>query len=112
MKWAAACLTLSLAAMPIAAIGAERLDDCRSLVHHGKSSEARRCFGGLLASADPFLRAEGYWGLERYEDANNEFRTAQREHPKSAQIDVEWGRLFLARFNNEERMRRTVLHIG
>jgi tetratricopeptide (TPR) repeat protein len=81
-------------------------------VHHGKSSEARRCFAGLLASPDPFLRAEGYWGLERYEDANNEFRAAQREHPKSAQVDAEWGRLFLMRFNKAEAANLFVDAIG
>ena len=30
---------------------------------------------------DPFARAEGFWGLEMYQEANNEFRVAAQHRP-------------------------------
>lgn len=101
MKWIAAILAMGIAAAPFA-LGAARLDDCRTLARHGKSKEAQRCFAGLVQSSDAFLRAEGFWGLQRFEDANEQFRAAQREQPKSPEVDVEWGKLFLERFNRAE----------
>ena len=35
----------------------------------------------LTLAADPYLRAEGDWGLELYQDANNEFRAAVSQSP-------------------------------
>ena len=101
MKGIALILAIGMAAAPFA-LGAGQLHECRTLVHHGKTSEAQRCFAGLVQSSDPFLRAEGFWGLQRFEEANEQFRAAQREQPKSPQVDVEWGRLFLERFNRAE----------
>ena len=51
-------------------------------------------------SADPYLRAEGDWGLELYQDANNEFRTAVARADGNAHDRVRWGRLLHERFNN------------
>src|SRR5438105_8632383 len=47
--------------------------DCQKLRYHGQLAEARRCFTGLTVSNDPYIRAEGLWGLEQYTDANNQF---------------------------------------
>ncbi len=69
--------------------------ECRTLRHHGKTSEAQACFAALVRDADPFIRAEGYWGLDRYFEANDQFRSALKAQPKSAAIRVEWGRLYL-----------------
>ena len=77
---------------------AETRQDCQTLRHHGKLAEARRCFTYLLASRDPYPRAEALWGLERYMDANDQFRLAVKENPKSAEYRVRWGRMFLERF--------------
>ncbi len=78
------------------------LDDCRMLRHHGKLSEARACFTGLSRSADNFVAAEAYWGADDYTAANERFRMAYQDQPKSAPVRVEWGKLLLERFNASE----------
>lgn len=78
------------------------LERCRTLRHHGKLSEARFCFEALTRSADAFTRAEGYWGIAAYAAANQQFRTAYRNQPKSPAVRVEWGQLLLERFNPQE----------
>ncbi|MGI8961247.1 MAG: hypothetical protein ACR2IV_16065 [Bryobacteraceae bacterium] len=76
--------------------------ECRALDHHGRRAEARACFTGLLESEDAFARGEGFWGLDRYEEANEQFRIAHMERKNSPAIRVEWGGLFLERFNPAE----------
>src|SRR6266566_2340123 len=76
--------------------------DCQKLRHHGQLAEARRCFNGLTASNDPYIRAEGLWGIEQYQDANAQFRAAVDKNPKNAEYRVRWGRLFLERYNPSE----------
>ncbi len=83
-------------------LAAQKPDDCRTLRHHGKLPEARTCFARLASNPDPALRAEGLWGLEQYKEANEQFREALKAHPKSVDIRVRWGRLFLERFNKDE----------
>jgi predicted Zn-dependent protease len=77
-------------------------DECRALRRHGHLTEARACFTGLLTSNQAFARAEGYWGLEQYEEANAQFRIAYKDEPNSPAVRVAWGRLFLERFNPGE----------
>ncbi len=72
--------------------------ECQALRHHGKLAEARQCFTYLLQSNDAYPRAEGLWGLERYTDANDQFRVAVKQNPKSPEYRVRWGRMFLERF--------------
>lgn len=84
------------------AYGASPWNGCRALEHHGKGSEAKVCFERLVRASDPLSRAEGYWGLEQYDDANREFKSAYREQPQSAEVRTEWGLLFLDRFNAGE----------
>ena len=38
--------------------------DCDTLRHHGHRVEAQACYQSLTLSADPYLRAEGFWRLE------------------------------------------------
>jgi cellulose synthase operon protein C len=78
------------------------LEQCRTLRHHGKLDEAQACYAKLAVSSDHYLCAEGLWGIERYEDANNQFRDLLKEFPKNAEYRVRWGRLFLERFNPDE----------
>jgi tetratricopeptide (TPR) repeat protein len=70
-------------------------ENCKTLRRHGKLTEARACFTGLLRSGDPFARAEGLWGVDRLEDANTEFRAAEKNAPNSAELKTEWGALYL-----------------
>ena len=89
----------SLIALPLAA---QTLDDCRNLQHHGKLAEAQTCYAKLAASSNPYLRAEGLWGIERYQEANDQFRDLVKQNPKNANYRIRWGRLFMERFNGEE----------
>jgi cellulose synthase operon protein C len=77
-------------------------DDCHALRKHGKRAEAQKCYESLTIAGDPSVRAEGYWGIEQYEEANNQFRTAVNVSPGKAMIRVRWGRLMHERFNNRE----------
>ncbi len=73
-------------------------DDCKSLRRHGRLPEAQSCFTLLAGSRDALSQAEGAWGLGRYSEANERFREAVKEQPKSAMVRVEWGKLYLAHY--------------
>lgn len=90
---------LALAA-PFAAAGPAA--ECLSAQHRGRNNEAVECFLRLTAAADPWARAEGFWGLKRYREANDEFRAAHQRRPKDPDLKVRWGRLLLERFNPGE----------
>jgi len=92
-------LSALIAALPAAS---QTVSDCHGLQHHGKLAEAQNCFLRLAGSTNPYFRAEGLWGLERYQEANDAFRAAAKEFPKNAEYRVRWGRLFLERFNKDE----------
>jgi len=77
-------------------------DDCHALRKHGHRAEAQKCYESLTAARDPYLRAEGYWGTEKYQEANNQFRTALAQSPASVNIRIRWGRLMHERFNNTD----------
>jgi cellulose synthase operon protein C len=76
--------------------------DCRLLHKHGQRSEGQACYQTLTLSRDPYLRAEGYWGLENYDQANNEFRLAVAQNDANALYRVRWGMLLHERFNNTD----------
>ena len=84
-----------LIAFPLAA---QTLNECRTLRHHGQLGPAQTCFGKLANGSDPYLRAEGLWGIEAYKEANDQFRDVIKANPKNAGDRVRWGRLFLERF--------------
>src|SRR6202007_2947729 len=69
---------------------------------HGHRDQARICYRTLTSSRDPYLRGEGDWGLERYEDANKDFRTAVAENDGNALYRIRWGMLLHERFNNTD----------
>ncbi len=77
-------------------------EDCHALRKHGHRAEAQKCYESLTTARDPFLRAEGFWGMEMYQEANNQFRIAAQQSPANAMIRVRWGRLMHERFNNTE----------
>lgn len=95
-------LLLSLLSVPLAAQAP--LERCDTARRHGHVEEARTCFTGLVANADPYLRAEGYWGLARYNEANEEFKKAIAAEPANPLVRVRWGRLFFERFNKQEAL--------
>lgn len=77
-------------------------DDCSALRKHGKRPEAQACYESLTQSRDPYMRAEGFWGIENYEQANVEFRLAVAQSDSNAMYRVRWGRLLHERFNNSD----------
>ncbi|HKX00722.1 MAG TPA: tetratricopeptide repeat protein [Bryobacteraceae bacterium] len=52
--------------------------------------------------AQTLERAEALWKVHQYDAANQEFRALVKEYPKNPDYRVQWGRLFLERFNPEE----------
>ena len=96
---ALAALLVTVTALPLAA---QTLDECRELRHHGKLADAQTCFGRLAVSSNPYLRAEGLWGIERYKEASDQFDALIKQNPKNAEYRVRWGQLFLERFNANE----------
>jgi tetratricopeptide (TPR) repeat protein len=77
-------------------------DGCAALRKHGKAAEAQACYQKLSQQGDPYLRAEGYWGLGMYRDANDQFRLAVAQSDGNALARVRWGRLLHERFNNAD----------
>jgi tetratricopeptide (TPR) repeat protein len=97
-----AVFVLALAGTGWAAPATASLDSCRALHRHGQRAGANTCYETLSKSADPYLRAEGYWGLEQYEQANGAFRLAVAQPDSKAIYRVRWGLLLHERFNNKE----------
>ncbi len=56
----------------------------------------------LAQSDDAYLRAEGYWGLEQYDRANEEFRAAVAGPGAKPLYKVRWGLLLHDRFNDKD----------
>jgi len=77
-------------------------ESCRELRKHGQRAEASACYEVLSRSGDAYLRAEGFWGLEQYEQANEAFRIAIARPGSKAIYRVRWGLLLHERFNNKE----------
>ena len=44
-------------------------DKCAALRHHG-DPDAKNCYQRLTKSTDPETRAEGYWGIGDFKQAN------------------------------------------
>lgn len=74
---------------------AQKPEECAGIKRHGGLKEATQCYARLAATADPYLRAEGLWGTGQFQDANSAFRDAVKTRPKSADVRVRWGRMFL-----------------
>jgi len=86
------------------AIGSEAAapERCQSLEKHGQRGEAQTCFRELLRTNSTYLRAEGYWGLHSYDQANQEFRAAVAQSDGNALYRVRWGLMLHERFNNQD----------
>jgi tetratricopeptide (TPR) repeat protein len=85
-----------------AAVTAPAPDACATLRKHGKTAEAHSCYETLSQQRDPYLRAEGYWGLKMYREASDQFRQAVAQPDSNALYRVRWGRLLHERFNNTD----------
>jgi Flp pilus assembly protein TadD len=76
--------------------------DCWMQKKHGRHAEAAACFDTLTHSGDPYYRAEGFWGLEEWEQANEQFRLATQPANSKALYKVRWGMLLHERFNDAD----------
>ncbi len=77
-------------------------DACHALRKHGQQTEAKACYESLVRTNSAYLRAEGYWGLEQYDQANEEFRIATAPPDSDPLYKVRWGMLLHQRFNNTD----------
>jgi tetratricopeptide (TPR) repeat protein len=75
-------------------------DSCHALLLHGHRAEATACFETLTRSGSAYDRAEGFWGLQRWDDANAAFKQAIAPPGSPAHYRVRWGMLFHQRFND------------
>jgi tetratricopeptide (TPR) repeat protein len=101
-RWARSFAVCLLGLLGASLSWAATPDDCHALRKHGHRAEAQKCYESLTEARDPYLRAEGYWGTEKYQEANNQFRTAVAQSPANALYRVRWGRLMHERFNNTD----------
>ena len=85
-----------------AAAGTATPEGCRALRLHGKKVESTACFEALARSGDAYRMAEGYWGLEDYEQAKKAFEVAIAQPKSPALWRVRYGMLFHERFNNKD----------
>jgi tetratricopeptide (TPR) repeat protein len=83
-------------------LAANSPDACHTLRKHGQQAEAKSCYESLVRTNSPYLRAEGYWGLEQYDQANEEFRIATAPPDSDPLYKVRWGMLLHQRFNNTD----------
>ena len=88
-----ACSVAARAAVPA---------DCWALRKHGRAPEAQSCFTGLTRSSDAGVRGEGFWGLEEWDQANEQFRLAAQSPTGKPILKVRWGRLLHERFNDPD----------
>jgi cellulose synthase operon protein C len=86
----------------VASVQAAVPADCWNLRKHGHSAEAQGCFENLTRSNDTYFRAEGFWGLEAWDQANEQFRVATQPASSKALYKVRWGMLLHERFNDTE----------
>ncbi len=85
-----------------APVGTVTPEGCRVLRLQGKKVEATACFEALTRSGNAYEMAEGYWGLEDYEQAKKEFEVAIAQPKSPAAWRVRYGMLFHQRFNNKD----------
>lgn len=102
MKLLAPALLLLQICASTAYVYASVPSDCWSMGKHGHRAEAQSCFGRLTRSNGAYARAEGFWGLEEWQQANEQFRLATQPDSSSAFYKVRWGMLLHERFNNRE----------
>jgi tetratricopeptide (TPR) repeat protein len=79
-------------------------ESCSELRRHGKRVEAQNCYEGLVRNSSAAVRAEGYWGLGQFDDANEQFRVALTAPDAGAAVRVRWGMLLHEHFNDGDAM--------
>jgi cellulose synthase operon protein C len=75
---------------------------CWKMRKHGQRSEAQSCFEAITHSANAYDRAEGFWGLQEWQQANEQFRLATQAADGNPLYKVRWGLLLHERFNDND----------
>ena len=88
--------------LPALAASAAVPGDCWAMRGHGHEAQARECFTNLTLSSNASDRAEGFWGLEQWQQANTEFRLATTPADSKPIYKVRWGLLLHQRFNDSD----------
>jgi len=79
------------------------LRPCDEHWDHGRRVEARSCYMGLIGSqAGPAVKAEAFWRLGDFKQANEMFREALQAQEEDPDVRVRWGYLFLETHNAGE----------
>jgi tetratricopeptide (TPR) repeat protein len=81
---------------------AQTPEECFAHRERGRLQQAADCFERLALTRDPYLRAEGLWGLRQYQPASDQFKLAVAANPRNAHYRVRWGRLFLERATKKD----------
>lgn len=68
---------------------------CDDPQHHGRVEEARTCYRALLRDASALVRAEASFALGDLRTANEQFRAAVTDAPRSSLPRLRWGYMFL-----------------
>ena len=103
MNWARKyAALLAMAIVTMSHCMAATPDSCQTLRKHGQKAEAHTCYESLAGSNSAYYRAEGYWGLEQYDQANEQFRIATASADSDPLYKVRWGMLLHQRFNNTD----------
>jgi cellulose synthase operon protein C len=92
----------SLSLCQAANSAANSTDACHALRKHGQQAEATSCYESLVRTNSPYLQAEGFWGLEQFDQANEQFRIATSRPDSEPLYKVRWGMLLHQRFNNTD----------
>lgn len=94
--------TLTMLAIGTVLSHAADPSECWKLRKHGAIDKAQACFESLTQSSDSYSRAEGFWGLEQWEQANAQFRLATQAEDSKPFYRVRWGMLLHERFNDSD----------
>jgi len=85
-----------------AAVAADDPAECWRRREWGRLAESVSCFTALLAAPDPAQRAEGLWGLGKYQDAVDQFQAAIKAQPKNVALRIRLGTLFFERYQPKD----------
>ena len=95
-------LAIAVLLLACAAAHADDPAACRALGKHGHAAQAQACFEALTQSRSADARAEGFWGLGEWEQANAQFRLATQPPDANPMDKVRWGLLLHQRFNDAD----------
>ncbi len=95
-----ALMLAMLAAASACAAATATPQACRTLRLHDQQADATACFQALTRSGDAYLMAEGYWGLQQWEDAKSNFEIAIKQPKAPAFWKARYGILLHERFND------------